>query len=356
MKVLNFMKGSTYMLLSLFVLLSAACTSSSDYTLGRWHQRSDFDGKTRSGAACFTIGDIGYIIGGTNGKAQRLKSMYSYNIEGDYFTELFSEDATATMPSARNYATGFAVGGKGYVSCGWDGTNYVGDTWEYNPSTNTWKQMDDFLGGARYGALAFTIGNDAYMGCGYDENYLKDFYKFNPNAAAGSQWTKVNGYSGSKRRFGMYFEINNVVYLVGGENNGDDCKDFWKFDGTTWTKLRYITSDDDLVTEGTDDSYNDDYTSIVRNSGVAFSLNGKGYIALGRTAAGTYRKNYWIYDPSTDLWSNNDGDVTDFEGSQRINPVCITNGKRAFVSTGQNGSSLYYDDTWEFSPNEYKEK
>ena len=63
------------MLLSLLVLLSTACTSSTEYTLGYWHQRSDFDGKARAGAAFFNIDDIEYIVGGGNGKSQRLKSM-----------------------------------------------------------------------------------------------------------------------------------------------------------------------------------------------------------------------------------------------------------------------------------------
>jgi N-acetylneuraminic acid mutarotase len=356
MKVMNFMKSSKCILFSMLVLLLASCTSSTSYTLGRWRQRSDFDGARRTGAASFCIGDMGYIVGGWNGKAKRLKSMYSYNMANDFYTQLLSEDDTVAMPTNRVYATGFAVGGKGYVCCGYDGSNNLNDTWEYTPSTNTWRKVDDLPGQIRYGALSFTLGNYAYVGCGSnDDGELKDFYRYDPSAADGSHWTKVEGYGGTKRLFGTSFIIDNIVYIVGGENNGSDCKDLWKFDGSTWTRLRYITSDDDLVTES-DDSYNDDYTSIVRKAGVAFSLNGKGYVALGSTASGTMRLNYWIYNPKTDLWSNNDGDVTDFEGSSRNNAVCLTNGTRVFVTTGGSGSSTWYDDTYEFLPNEYKEK
>ena len=355
---MNLRKSTNYMLLSLLVLLSAACTSSTEYTLGYWHQRSDFDGKARAGAAFFTIEGVGYVVGGGNGKSQRLKSMYSYDTTKDFFTELFSETSTATMPSARELATGFAVGGKGYITCGYDGTNPLKDTWEYTPSSNTWRQVDDFPGDIRYGALSFTIDNYAYVGCGYnDDGSLKDFYRYDPNQADGSHWTKIEGYGGSKRAMGMAFVINKVAYIVGGKNNNSDCKDMWKFDGTTWTRLRYITNDDDLV-EGTDKSFNDDYTSIVRYGGVAFALNGKGYIGLGAAASGSYRSNYWIYDPTTDLWSNNDGDVTDFAGSTRINSVYFTNqgGTLGFVTTGGSGSSSFFDDTYQFSPDEYKEK
>lgn len=358
MKVINLRKSTRYMLLSLLVLLSAACTSSTEYTLGYWHQRSDFDGKSRGGAAYFQIGDVGYIFGGGNGKVKLMRSLYSYDLKGNSFTAIFS-DETTTGPSARRDATGFAVGGKGFVTCGFDeNQNYLKDTWEYSPDTKTWTQVDDFPGNARYGAVSFTIGNYAYVGCGYnDDGSLKDFYKYDPSAAKGSRWTLVSGYGGSKRTFAMVFVINKVAYIVGGKNNNSDCKDMWKFDGTTWTSLRYITDDDDLVEE-TNKDYNDDYTSIVRFGGVAFSMNGKGYIALGSTASGSYRSNYWIYDPSTDLWSNNDGDVTDFAGASRIASCCFTtqDGASTFVTTGQSGSSSFYDDTYQFAPNEYKEK
>jgi N-acetylneuraminic acid mutarotase len=345
------------MLFSMTLLMLAACTSSTEYTLGRWRQKADFDGARRRGAASFCIGNTGYIVGGWNGKTKRLKSMYSYNPDKDSYAELFSEESTEVMPTNRVYATGFSVGNKGYVCCGYDGSNNLNDTWEYTPGNpGSWRKVDDLPGAIRYGALSFTLGNYAYVGCGSnDDGDLKDFYRYDPNAADGSHWTKVDGFVGSKRLFGMAFVIDNVAYIVGGENNGSDCTDLIKFDGSSWERLRYITSDDDKVTES-DKSYNDDYTSIVRNAGVAFSMNGKGYIALGNTASGTMRSNYWIYDPKTDLWSNNDGDVTDFEGASRVNAVCMILGTRVFVTTGGSGSSTWYDDTYEFLPNEYKEK
>lgn len=355
MKVLDFMRDFRYMALSLFALTFVACTSDADYTLGRWKQRSDFDGKARTYAAYFSIGDMGYVVGGYNGKTDRLKSMYSYNMTGNYYTEIYDDDYTGTCPVGRQYATGFAVNGKGYVCCGYDGNNYLKDTWEFNPLTNTWAQKDDFAGTARYGALGFGLESTkkGYVLGGYDENFLKECYVFDPTAASGSQWIRDIGYGGTKREFGSSFIINNVAYIVGGQNNGGDCEDMWKFDGTAWTQLR------DIVNNNEDEDYDDDYTSITRNSAVAFSLNGKGYVALGCTSGNVMRDNYWIYDPTTDLWSNNDGDVTAFsadKGRTRTNAAMFTNGSRAFFTTGNSGSSTFFDDTWEFVPNEYKEK
>ena len=90
-----------------------------------------------------------------------------------------------------------------------------------------------------------------------------------------------------------------------------------------------------------------------RSYACAFVIDGKGYIAAGQTAGGSYRSNYWIYDPLTDLWDGED--LTDFEGSTRSKAVCFSTGKRGIIATG-GASTYYYDDTWELKPYEYEEK
>ncbi len=117
------------------------------------------------------------------------------------------DDATA-----RNGAAGFAVGSKGYVTTGYTvykdddpmhtgGYAYLKDTWEYDPATNEWRQMDDYPGDARINAIAFTIGNYGYVGTGQskDDKQTKDFYRFDPTAPSGSQWSIVNGFGGQKK-------------------------------------------------------------------------------------------------------------------------------------------------------------
>ena len=91
------------------------------------------------------------------------------------------DDATA-----RNGAAGFAVGSKGYVTTGYTvykdddpmhtgGYAYLKDTWEYDPATNEWRQMDDYPGDARINAIAFTIGNIlTVVGSSYDVSYIVD--------------------------------------------------------------------------------------------------------------------------------------------------------------------------------------
>lgn len=339
-----------WMLVALLSL--AACTEDTEYTAGVWYRRSDFDGVARMDASGFTIGHKGYLCGGYRGsKKERLKDLWEYNIDNDWWTQC--ED----MPDeaiARNAATGFAVGEKGYIVGGYDkdANDYLADCWEYDPATGNWKQMDSFGGGARMYALAFGIGDYGYVGTGYNDNYLKDFYKFDPSANAGSQWTIINGFGGQKRQGGMAFVIDDVAYICGGENNNADVYDFWSFDpsqSNPWKQLRDIKN-------SSDDDYDDDYTSIVRCYGCAFVIDGKGYIALGQTSGQSLRSNYWIYDPATDLWDGED--LTSFEGSSRVKAVCFSTGGRGIIATGGTGtsSSSFYDDTWELKPYEYEEQ
>lgn len=293
-------KKMNKLLCMVVVLLSlAACTEDTEYTAGVWYRRSDFDGVARNDAAGFTIGNKGYICGGYRGSNKdRLK-----------------------------------------------------DCWQYDPATNDWKQMADFPGGGRRYALSFGIGQYGYLGTGYDDNYQKDFYRFDPSVGDKGEWTLMNGFGGQKRQGGQVFVIDDVAYICGGENNNSDVTDFWCFDPSNasnpWKQLRDIK-------DSSDDDYDDDYTSIARCYGCAFVIDGKGYLAVGQTAGGSLRTNYWIYDPSTDLWEGED--LTDFEGSARAKAVCFSTGTRGLITTGGSTSSSYYDDTWELKPYEYEEK
>jgi len=343
-----------------------SCTDDDDDTLGVWYRKSDFDGRSREDAAGFVIGNYGYICGGYRGKTQRERDCWEYNIASDWWTQCADLPETA---DARNGAVGFSVGSKGYITNGYTvysdddpvnsgGSAYLSDTWEYDPATDSWTKMDDYPGTARRGAVSFTIGQYAYVGTGYakDDKQLKDFYKFDPTQASGSQWTLLQGFGGQKREGAQAFVINDIAYLVGGINNGADVEDFWSFDPTRsdenkWTRLRDIKDE-------SDDDYDDDYTSIMRAYGCAFVIDGQGFLTLGQTAGGGLRSNYWIYDPATDLWRSSeteDYDYTPFEGSSRVKAICFSTGQRGIITTGGAGSTSYFDDTWELKPYEWEE-
>lgn len=135
--------------------LAGSCTDDDEYTQGVWMRRSDLDGVARGQASSFTIDNKGYLCCGFRGTNKTyLKDLWVYDINNDYWTQC------ADMPDeaqGRHSATAFALNGKGYITTGVqknESTN-LADTWEYDPNTDSWTRKDDFGGGARYGALAF---------------------------------------------------------------------------------------------------------------------------------------------------------------------------------------------------------
>src|SRR5947208_216381 len=81
--------------------------------------------------------------------------------------------------TTRRYDIGFAIGTKGYIGTGWDGTIYYNDFWEYDQGNNTWTQKANFGGTAREWATGFAIGTKGYIGTGSDiSSERNDFWEY----------------------------------------------------------------------------------------------------------------------------------------------------------------------------------
>ena len=309
-----------------------SCTSTSSDLIGDWKHLSDFDGLPRTGAVGFTIGSIGYLGTGYDGD-ERLKDFWQYDPSKNTWTQL------ASLPGVgRSYAVGFGTDTKGYIGTGYDGTNKLKDFYEFDPATNTWIQKKDFAGSARYAAIAMAINNKGYVGTGYDDYVLKDWYQYDPNT---DTWTIKPSLGGTKRRNAACFVIDGKGYVMTGVDNGANSSDMWEYDpdAEVWNKKRAI---ENLSSESYDDNYGTNY--IAGYNKIAFSINGKGYVATG--SSGTY---CWEYDPSTDLWVER----TSFEAtanSSRNNAVGFAVGNKGYLATGLSGSGTYCDDLWSFDP------
>lgn len=330
MRKTNFIQKSRILFLATLImsLFFASCTSDDDDDdeYGNWVESSTFDGNSRANFVSFTIGSKGYLVTGYDGD-DYLSDTWEYNSDGDYWVE------KAPFPGvARSSAVGFSINGKGYLGTGYDGDNELNDFWEYDPTSDSWTQKADFGGTARYGAIGFSIGNDGYIGTGYDGSEQKDFWKYD---VATNTWEQSVGFGGEKRQNASVFTIDDVAYIGLGIHNGGYEDDFYSFNGATWTRLTDLDDDDD------DD---DDY-EILLSSGAAFSLNGLGYVTTG--ISGYITTESWSYDPTTDTWD----ELPAFEGSARQNASAFTFDDKAFVLMGRSGS-YYFDDVWEFRPEE----
>ncbi|MBN2424978.1 MAG: hypothetical protein JXR46_11600 [Calditrichaceae bacterium] len=317
-------------MLSIFMITGCEEEDSDETELiGNWIEFSDFEGVPRSDAVAFSIGGKGYIGTGYDG-SDRLNDFWEFDPKINSWTK------KADFPGApRNGAVGFATDTKGYIGTGYDGSNKLNDFYEYDPATDSWTQIPDFGGSARYGAVAFSLNNKGYVSTGYDGNSLKDLWEYDPVA---QEWTKKLSLGGGKRRDAVAFTIDSKAYICTGVDNSTYENDLWEYDpaSDTWARKRYIT-------DISSDSYDDDYSGMTGTNKVAFTMNGKGYLATGGQS--TTGITVWEYDPVNDLWVER----TSLEASARMEAVGFTIEDMGFILTGRSGS-YYLDDIWGFEP------
>jgi len=136
----------------------------------------------RFAAVGFAIGSKGYI--GT-GRSQftTWQDLWEYDPATDQWAN------RASLPEGARYdAVGFAIGGKGYIGMGYimaATTVYYKDFWEYDPAANAWSKKADFGDTTppdetgRGGSFGFAIGGKGYVGAGHDGSaYYKDFWEY----------------------------------------------------------------------------------------------------------------------------------------------------------------------------------
>jgi N-acetylneuraminic acid mutarotase len=219
--------------------------------------------------------------------------------------------------------------------------NALKDFWEYSPTTNQWKQLSDFAGAGRYAAVGFSDDKYGYIGTGHGGNYYADFWQYDPTL---DRWKETSGLTGSPREGAVTMTVDDNVFVCGGDADGKYVKDLWVFDpaNQTWT---------DVTPQASSGSYYSNFQIAVgRSDAVAFSLNGKGYIATGQ--AGSFQRSIYQFDPNPAplrhlfSWMK----MTDYEGASRSAAVAFVVGGKAYVGTGGAGN-VDYSDMEEFVPN-----
>jgi N-acetylneuraminic acid mutarotase len=339
--------------LALTVITLASCTSNDDTTkLGNWVRKAEYNGNARRKAACFVIGDTAYVGAGqgigSDNTEHGLNDFWKYDPVKDTWTSIAAMGPAGVDVNgvvniySRFGASSFAVGSRGYVTTGYSNTNGntfapLKDTWEYNPASNSWAPKADFPGNARLNAVGFGLGNFGYVGTGTASEgsgtNFADFYKFAPGADGSTgTWTQADGLK-DKRTDAVSFVIKDSAYVVTGSSASSVTRMYvYDANNDQWLERWQITN-------ATDGSFDDDYTTIVRSNAVAFVIDNKAYLATG-TASNT-----WEYDPITGHWT----EKTPFDGLSRSGAVGFAVKNRGFVGLGYSGST-FLDDLREFQP------
>ncbi|MGB3852610.1 MAG: T9SS type A sorting domain-containing protein [Tunicatimonas sp.] len=218
--------------------------------------------------------------------------------------------------AARNHAVSFVIGDTAYIGTGDEGITTRTDFWKYVPATKTWTQIADFPGNKRKQAVAFTLNGKGYVGTGRSGTTLfDDFYSYDPVT---NSWDTIAAFGGGERRNAVAFVVNGKAYVGTGYNtsnafsttNVNVTDDLWEYDPVTdqWTERNSILS--------------------ARGDAMAFSMNGKGYIAGGY---GNDTRNIYEYDPSNDSYTK--GFTNDFMYDRKDGVAFVLDNK-AYIGLG----------------------
>ncbi len=255
-----------------------------------------------------------------------------YKMTGTDTAELSITTVASFGGVARDHAAGFAIGSKGYVGTGFDGTNKK-DFWEYNPATNVWTQKADFGGTARSGAVGFAVSTKGYIGTGLDGAFKNDMWEYDPTP---NTWTQKANLPASGRTDATAFSIGTYGYVGLGYNGGTNTmyQDMYEFNPATnsWgTKTNCPAKMHNLI---------------------SFASSTLGYLGIGElrsTFFGDYLSNFFYqFNPAgPGTWTQ----MPDFPGSVRWNAVAVGINNIGYVTTGKNYSATYFSDVWQFNTN-----
>lgn len=144
-----------------------------------WSVEGDFPGTQNIGMTSFVIGNYAYVgTGGvlSQGDTAMSTQFFRYDPAHDSWTPCANFPGTP-----RSYASGFSVGNMGYIVGGIDANgDYLQDVWQYDPVTGKWSRQADFPGGARSNGLAFSGSTAGYFGFGHGTNGFSDLWEFQP--------------------------------------------------------------------------------------------------------------------------------------------------------------------------------
>lgn len=305
---------------TLFIILSLLMAEIDVLAQGTWTRRTDFPGIMRYGAYSFSIDKTAYTGGGSDAN-NTYSDMWAFNTSTNTWTQ------KAQIPIGRSFASAFTIFDKGYVAAGMGQSELLQDLWEYNHSNNSWHAKAALPGLPRYGAAGFALGNKGYICCGNQGSangpYANDLLEYNPLSDV---WISRATFPGVAR-YGIThatFILNNKAYVGLGSRLAiqlEYFKDYYCFnpDSNSWVKIA-------------------DYPGEGSGYPIAYGVCGYGYAGTGQ-AHGSATSTFWKYDPRTNAWTSSTPFPT---GGRWAMTSCIIADK-VFVGTGFDYNSYFRD-------------
>ena len=236
------------------------------------------------------------LFGGRSGDSITLNDTWAYDPTANAWTKL---NPAGGLPFARSWHSTVydPANGKVVLFGGTsDGSAALGDTWAYDPTANTWTNLNPggILPSARSGhSMAYDSANgQVILFGGHAGDFLNDTWAYDPTA---NTWTNLNPAGDlppvRQGHCVVYDSETGQVILFGGQGNSAFLNDTWAYDPTanTWTHLHPAGN----LPSGR-----------LSRSMVYDSRTGKVVLFGGTSGGGTYFNDTWAYDPTANTWAN----------------------------------------------------
>jgi N-acetylneuraminic acid mutarotase len=154
--------------------------------LDTWTRKASIGNSKRSNAFVFVINGVAYVGGGTNNGTYPT-DFWKYNLTENRWDELNplddADNSDYTYAIQRESAATFVVNGHAYL-CGGTYSSILSNVWEYDVATDLWTEKTSFEGTARDAAVSFAVGSKGYITTGRNGSSLRfdDLWSFDPLA------------------------------------------------------------------------------------------------------------------------------------------------------------------------------
>ncbi|MFW6222998.1 MAG: kelch repeat-containing protein [Bacteroidota bacterium] len=196
----------------------------------RWEQIDSLPAGARAGAFSFVINGKGYVGGGEVENNNPRNDLWEFDPQLNKWTK--KADLPITV-AGQGSMKGFSIGEKGYVLATFNDNNFF----EYNPEKDSWKAMKNFNGNSKLDFVSFSSDTKGYIGCGFNgtEN-INEIWQFDP---VKNDWMKKTDFPGFPRSKEVAFHSKDYAYVGMGIAEGKYHNDFWRYNmaDDTWEQV-----------------------------------------------------------------------------------------------------------------------
>jgi len=207
-----------------------------DPSTNTWTQKANFAGTARYDAVGFSISGNGYISCGFDGNY--LKDLWQYTpgttaADPGTWTQKASIGGTK-----RSAAAVFVLNNKAYICSGNNNGSALNDLWMYDASSDTWTEKrkltnvsdetydDDYSNIARYNGVTFVLGNYAYLATGENGSIISDTWQYDPSS---DTWIKKTSFEGTARTGATAFSLNDHGFVLTGRSGSLSFDNSYEF-------------------------------------------------------------------------------------------------------------------------------